>query len=185
MYDKRVIYGYLLNRMLHQTHKMQPRIFPNSVLSPLTMAAKAKIYATLLTSDAYAMGVEALVYSLLKVHARFPIVVLYTPQVTQQAVDRLARFFSSFTTKLSVQMTRVDDIGIPSQVTDTRAVHVAGWVNSGYTKLHIFRMEQFETIVYIDADAVVLENVDEVCFGVYWTVTCSLVFNCVGTYLFV
>ncbi|GAB9468708.1 putative Glycosyltransferase [Globisporangium polare] len=123
-----------------------------------------KTYATLVTSDAYAMGVEALVYSLLKVRARFPVLVLYTPQVTQPAVDKLTRFFHTFATRLEVQMTRVDDIGIPSQVTDTRAVHVAGWVNSGYTKLHIFRLEQFETIVYIDADAVVLENVDEELF---------------------
>lgn len=132
-----------------------------------------KTYATLVTSDAYAMGVEALVYSLLKVRARFPVLVLYTPQVTQPAVDKLTRFFHTFATRLEVQMTRVDDIGIPSQVTDTRAVHVAGWVNSGYTKLHIFRLEQFETIVYIDADAVVLENVDEVCFD-----TCLFVINC-------
>lgn len=128
-----------------------------------------KTYATLMTSDAYAMGVEALVYSLLKVHARFPIVVLYTPQVTQPAIDKLMRFFGSFATRLSVQMMRVDDIGIPSQVTDARAVHVAGWVNSGYTKLHIFCLEQFETIVYIDADAVVLENIDEVLYALILT----------------
>lgn len=121
-----------------------------------------KVYATLLTSDAYAMGVEALVYSLLRVHARFPVVVLYTPQVTQPTLDKLTRFFRGFETRLRVALTHVDDIAIPDAVMHARETHVPGWVNSGYTKLHIFAMEQYDAIVYIDADAVVLENIDEV-----------------------
>ena len=40
-------------------------------------------------------------------------------------------------------------------------VHVEGWVNSGYTKLHIWDMTEYDKVVYIDADVLVLENVDE------------------------
>eukprot|EP00939_MAST-03C_sp_MAST-3C-sp1_P000798 g798.t1 len=39
--------------------------------------------------------------------------------------------------------------------------HVEGWINSGYTKLHIWNFVEYSKIVYIDADALVLEGVDE------------------------
>ena len=32
----------------------------------------------------------------------------------------------------------------------------------GYTKLHLWRLTQYSKLVYIDADAIVLRNVDEV-----------------------
>ena len=41
-------------------------------------------------------------------------------------------------------------------------VHVEGWVNSGFTKLHLWNLTQFSRVVYIDADALVVANVDEV-----------------------
>lgn len=126
------------------------------------MATTKKIYATLITSDAYSMGVEALIYSLFKVRASFPIVVLYSPQVTQSTVDKLARFCVPFQSHMEVCFRCVPEIGIPESVTDIASVHVPGWVNSGYTKLNIFAMEEYEQIVYIDADALVLESVDEV-----------------------
>ena len=39
--------------------------------------------------------------------------------------------------------------------------HVEGWVNSGYTKLHIWNLVDYDKVVYIDADTLVLQNVDE------------------------
>ena len=45
------------------------------------------------------------------------------------------------------------------------SVHVEGWVNSGYTKLHVWRLTQFSKVVYIDADTLVQANVDEVRDG--------------------
>lgn len=122
------------------------------------MATPRRTYVTLLTSDAYAMGVEALAYSLVRVRAAAPLLVLYTPQVSAAVAAQLARFFALLTPRLQVTMARVEDIPSPHAA----AAHVAGWVNSGYTKLRVFALEQFEVVVYIDADAVVLDNVDEV-----------------------
>lgn len=42
------------------------------------------------------------------------------------------------------------------------SVHVDGWVNAGYTKLQLWGLTQFKKVVYIDADCLVQENVDEV-----------------------
>ncbi|TYZ64870.1 hypothetical protein PybrP1_010591 [[Pythium] brassicae (nom. inval.)] len=115
-------------------------------------------FVTLVTSDAYTIGVEALAYSLLRVHAAFPLLVLHTPQVSATAAARLARFFAALAPRLRVSLACVDDIPAPHAA----SAHVAGWVNSGYTKLRVFALAQFDQVVYIDADAVVLENVDEV-----------------------
>ncbi|TMW64578.1 hypothetical protein Poli38472_011458 [Pythium oligandrum] len=117
-----------------------------------------RVYATLITSDAYVMGVEALAYSLFKANARYPLLVLHTPQVTSACCEKLARFFQPLQAKLPISLRCVPEIGIPER---TEHVHVAGWVNSGYSKLNIFALEEFEKIVYIDADALVLQNVDE------------------------
>jgi alpha-N-acetylglucosamine transferase len=40
--------------------------------------------------------------------------------------------------------------------------HVVGWAETGYTKLHLWSLVQFDHVVYLDADTLVLENIDEV-----------------------
>lgn len=39
--------------------------------------------------------------------------------------------------------------------------HEVSWANSEFTKLHIWNLSQLNKVVYIDADALVLENIDE------------------------
>ncbi|GLE09141.1 hypothetical protein PINS_up020732 [Pythium insidiosum] len=128
----------------------------------------ARAYVTLLTSDAFSIGVEALAYSLFRTRPRYPLVVLHTPQVSAACCAKLERFFGALQSQLPVSLRCVPDIGIP-ELTPAGSVHVAGWVNSGYSKLHVFALEEFEKIVYIDADCLVLENVDDVC----WFTTCN------------
>ncbi len=44
----------------------------------------------------------------------------------------------------------------------TRPAHFAVHIRCGrYTKLHVWNLVEFEKVVYIDADALVLQNVDE------------------------
>ncbi|KAJ0394735.1 hypothetical protein P43SY_003765 [Pythium insidiosum] len=116
-----------------------------------------RAYATLLTSDAFSIGVEALAYSLFRTRPRYPLVVLYTPQVSAACCAKLERFFSALQSRLAISLRCVPDIGIP-ELTPVRTVHVAGWVNSGYSKLNVFALEEYEKVVYIDADCLVLEN---------------------------
>lgn len=120
-----------------------------------------QVYATLITSDAYAMGVEALLYSLFKTQTTHPVLVLYTPQVSQATCAKIERFAAGLAARLRVELRCVREIGMP-KLTHVEDVHVPGWVNSAYSKLNIFALVEFQKIVYIDADAVVLENVDEV-----------------------
>lgn len=61
-----------------------------------------------------------------------------------------------------IKLKRVDAIPIPAYNADPPEAHVTSWLNSAYTKLHIFGLKEYQKIVYIDADALILTNIDEV-----------------------
>lgn len=58
-------------------------------------AHMGEAFATLITSDAFFPGVQVLVYSLRRVHASRPIVVLVSGQVSDAIADRVARIADS------------------------------------------------------------------------------------------
>ena len=65
-------------------------------------------------------------------------------------------------TKLRLQsicdgVTVVESISCPYK----NAEHDASWTNAELTKLNIWNLTQFKKVVYLDADVLVLENVDE------------------------
>lgn len=78
-----------------------------------------------------------------------PLVCLVTTQVGAHARVRLAKRFD--------RTVEVEPIANPNA-----DVHVEGWVNSGYTKLHVFGLTDYDKVVYIDADCLVRANVDHV-----------------------
>ena len=106
-------------------------------------------YATLITSDDFFMGLQTMVFTLLQTSTTFPIVVLVTDQVGKTTIENIRRL------SRQVQVLKVSAIANPNA-----EVHMPGWVNSGYTKLHIWNLVDYEKVVYIDADTCVLENVD-------------------------
>ncbi|CAE7732850.1 IPUT1 [Symbiodinium sp. CCMP2592] len=113
------------------------------------MAAKSSTFATLLTSDDFLMAVQALAASLRASTLQpLPLLVLHTSQVSNGVQSRLA-------TDPSVQLRLVDAIPNPHK-TD-----VSGWANSGFTKLRLWEQVDFAKIVYVDADCIILENIDE------------------------
>ena len=107
-------------------------------------------YSSLITCDNFLPGIEMLVYSWQKTQPKYPLVLLYTQALSRHGISRLQKL-------VNVQLQLVDDIPNPNT-----NVHVEGWVNSGYTKLHIFNLVQYDRIIYLDADCLVLENIDEV-----------------------
>eukprot|EP00933_Yihiella_yeosuensis_P081087 TRINITY_DN94625_c0_g1_i1.p1 TRINITY_DN94625_c0_g1~~TRINITY_DN94625_c0_g1_i1.p1 ORF type:complete len:251 (-),score=41.69 TRINITY_DN94625_c0_g1_i1:213-965(-) len=107
-----------------------------------------KAYATLITSDDFLMAVQALLSSLRATGTEIPVIVLHTDQVSNGVLSRLEKEKSSL-------LRRVEAIPNPHKT------NVAGWVNSGFTKLRLWEQDDFAKIVYVDADCLVLENVDE------------------------
>ncbi|CAJ1357454.1 unnamed protein product [Effrenium voratum] len=46
-------------------------------------------------------------------------------------------------------------------IPNPHSTDVPGWVNSGFTKLRIWEQDDFAKLVYIDADCLVLDNIDD------------------------
>jgi len=97
-----------------------------------------------------------MLHSLIKTKTAHRIVVLITPDVSAASRDKLAGMQAMGASGKVVELLEVPAIPNPNS-----SVHVPGWVNAGYTKLHIFNLTQYTKIVYIDADVLVLKNIDE------------------------
>ncbi|CEM34465.1 unnamed protein product [Vitrella brassicaformis CCMP3155] len=108
-------------------------------------------YITLLTSDSFAIGVETLAFSLRKTGTPHPFIVLVGPQVSERTFKRLSE------RKGVEDVRRVDGIANPHA---EEGCHEPGWVNSGFTKLHVWSLTEFQRVVYIDADCIVMRKID-------------------------
>ena len=106
-------------------------------------------YATLITSDSFIMGVETMLFSLRSTGTKLPIIVLVTEQVSKSVQERL----SASTSNVEVKV-------VPTIANPNTEVHIEGWVNSGYTKLGIWTLLEYNIVFYIDADTTIMENVD-------------------------
>lgn len=115
------------------------------------VAPGKRSYATLLTSDSFLMAVQALAASLKATGTRQRLLLLHTDQVSRGVVARLAG--DPFVDPRLV-------VAIPNP----HDTEVEGWVNSGFTKLRLWEQVDFEKLVYVDADCLVLEPIDEL-FG--------------------
>ena len=123
-------------------------------------------YASLITSDDFLPGVQVLLHSLSKTLASpagaasrpRPVVVLVTAQVSPATRARLA---ADCAAGPGARRIKLEIIEVPAIPNPNDKVHVKGWVNAGYTKLHVFNLTRFRKVVYIDADALVLENIED------------------------
>ena len=100
----------------------------------------SSVYVTLLTDDSFLAGVQTLIHSTDK-HAQTArdFVVLVTPNIAKTTRKVLARKTGSARKrKLRVVVREVDPIANPH----AKDCHVEGWVNSGFTKLHIWELEE-------------------------------------------
>ena len=55
-------------------------------------------------------------------------------------------------------------------------------VCAAYTKLHVWNLVEYEKVVYVDADAMMVDNIDEVCDSCLYSMT-RLVFVTEKTWL--
>lgn len=107
-------------------------------------------FCTLVTSDAYVTGAQALILSVIKAHwpMQRPFLVLYTPNVTKASLFVLKRI-------RHVVLMKVDAISGPED--PSRCVQA--WQD--YTKLRVWSLTEYERVVYLDADMLVFGSLDE------------------------
>ena len=124
--------------------------------------------ATLLTSDDFLPGAQALLYSLRETLPQplasaanyYPpeLIVLITPDISQTVRDAL---YPAFCTRLiEVDPIAIPNVDSPTDGSNSNASHVASWSDTcGYTKLHIFRQPVYSKILYIDSDCLVQKDI--------------------------
>ncbi|MFN3850390.1 MAG: glycosyltransferase family 8 protein [Spirosomataceae bacterium] len=106
-----------------------------------------KTYVTLLTADSYLAGVLVLWASLKKCNSQYPFLVLVSGNVSRRVIRRLE--------KLNIDCKVVPSLKNPHLRDENHAFYTV------FDKLNIYRLTEYEKIVYIDADILVVDNIDE------------------------
>ena len=106
-------------------------------------------YVTVLSTDSYLPGVLVLYKSLMKTLPVHPFLTLLTTDISTTTHDALNRHNIAFSVMDK-------DIMNPHEGVDTED----RWYHT-YAKLGIFGLSQYDKIVYLDADMIILQNIDE------------------------
>lgn len=112
-------------------------------------------YVTLLSDDTYAYGVILLLESLKTVKSKYPLHVLVTDEVSAPTIEILKQ--------LDLTYEIVDTIKTPNIILKHNyAINArfSGIWRNCFTKIKIFNLTQFEKIVFLDCDILILKNID-------------------------
>ena len=115
-------------------------------------------YITLLTNDSYIRGVLLLKETLRKVESIYPLKCVVTEDVSDHTLDILK--------EAGIETIYFDKIATPQNIMDHNMAlnkkQALIWKNV-LTKFQIFNLDQFDKIIFLDADLYILKNVDH-CF---------------------
>ncbi|KAF5375112.1 hypothetical protein D9758_000170 [Tetrapyrgos nigripes] len=114
------------------------------------MSRKAA-YTTLLTRSSYLPGLLTVWHGLKRVNSKYPLVVMVTPELPQEARDILRRN--------DIPMYQIDTL-LPAPDRHSVAEHDARFGDT-WTKLRAFELVDFERVVLLDSDMIVMKNMDE------------------------
>ncbi|KAI8604641.1 glycogenin [Dissophora ornata] len=108
-------------------------------------------YITLLTNNSYASGALVLAYSLRVSQTSKQLAILITSEVSRSIRDRLAAVYDA--------VIEIGEINSHS----TKNLQLLGRPELGVTltKIHVFNQTQYSKVVFLDADTLVLRNVDD------------------------
>ena len=107
-----------------------------------------RTFISVLATDNYLPGFLVLNSSLRSVGSQYPLHVLLTPNISKTVLEILDKNFISYSR-------------IPEQINNPTKVHANHRWFSTYSKLAIFDQEQYEKIVYLDLDMLILRPIDE------------------------
>ncbi|XP_031842231.1 glycogenin 1 isoform X1 [Nomia melanderi] len=108
-------------------------------------------WVTLATNDAYSLGALVLAHSLRRVGTKYELAVLVTPGVTEVMREKLSAVFS-----VVMEVNVLD-----SKDEANLALLARPELGITFTKLHCWRLTQFDKCVFLDADTLVVRNCDE------------------------
>jgi len=105
-----------------------------------------RAYISLLTTDSYLPGILGLAYSVRATQSRYELEVLVTPGVNPETRAALSLH--------GIPWMEVTNLENPTDVSIHHRWHRT------YSKLHAFGLTKYEKLVFLDADILVLQNID-------------------------
>jgi glycogenin glucosyltransferase len=111
----------------------------------------SEAYVTLATNDAYGLGALVLSQSLRSTGTTRHLVVMVTDQISQSMREALTGAFDSV----------VEVHVLDSEDAENLALLNRADLGLTFTKLHCWRLTQFKKCVFLDADTLVLQNIDD------------------------
>ncbi|EKX41825.1 hypothetical protein GUITHDRAFT_112244 [Guillardia theta CCMP2712] len=129
-----------------------PNAFDTSVdvSVPVNVANKSYAYVTLLTRDPYLPGVVALLHSLKKTKAKYPVLCVVGADVSKEARAEIEMFGG---------IVREFDKFLPFPEGTSNSYANPLWIDC-WMKLHLWELTEYRKMVYLDADMVVRRNID-------------------------
>lgn len=112
-------------------------------------------YVTYLTDDTYTFGIVLLVASMQKVNTKYPLHVLVTEEVSAPCIEMLDQLGVSHEI---VEVIPMSDCIADYNKTLSEKLSVV-WKNC-WTQFKIFDLTQFDKIIFLDADVMLLKNLD-------------------------
>lgn len=111
--------------------------------------AMDKAYITVITGEQYFLGLKVLVWSLKRTKTTIPIYALVPVQMDSKLKQRIRKLGINIIEKCPIEITGLQKEENLSQ----------NW-NETFFKLHIANLTQFKKIIYLDADMLILKNID-------------------------
>lgn len=113
----------------------------------MTMNYPDKVYVTILSTNTYLPGVLTLHHSLMQTNTKYKFYCLITPNLSKEVKEILYIF--------DIETITITPLSNPhnTDINDRRFYN--------YSKLNMFGLTQFKKIVYLDADMIVMHNIDE------------------------
>lgn len=148
--------------------KVGVSVDPYAGYSPIVARRPTQAYVTFVTTDDYALAALSMGYSIRLTGSYRTLHCLVADGISDTAIQALSQVFDS--------VERVPALSNPNVEADFRAKMLPDlislfpkWVHNGYhaelfTKLRVFNMTQYSKAIYVDADILMLKNIDEL-FG--------------------
>ncbi len=116
----------------------------------MSLSSDSCAYVTVVTNNMFFGGLKVMVKSLKRTKTVVPIYVVVPVSMEESLVTKICH--------LGVEVIKCEPINISKEAVQNNPNQ--GW-NETFFKLNIMRLIQFEKIVFIDADTIVMRNVDK------------------------
>lgn len=117
---------------------------------PTDCPGKPEAYVTLVATDSYVKGAIVLAYSIRNIGTTKLLICLVTPELASESLTQLHKVFDHV-----LPISKLDTF-------DAEKLALLGRMELGLTvsKIHIWSLDWIETILFLDADTLVLKSID-------------------------